>query len=303
MMKMIDKIRPWANRLRTGAILCLSLLPELVADGAEGVNGKSGGGPVAEKQNGDALRRPGKNAQNATYLIAGRSIRLVDGRFELEAAPGSGARIRTDLFGKPVYGDLDDDGDEDAALLLVHSTGGSGSFYYVAASLQETGRYQGTKAVLLGDRVAPQDMRIRNGIIIINYADRKPGEPMTASPSVGRSMYLTVKGGELAAVPPLGEGEDVVDGWVIIGHEVRVFVPCLLKTGLWILGDSPALQKIISAHSKTLKAGKPYRPVFMTLAGRYAKPKTDGFGADYQGAFYASELVRVTPKGACSDGN
>lgn len=82
-----------------------------------------------------------------------------------------------------------------------------------------------------------------------------------------------------------------------------MFVPCLLKTGLWILGDSLALQEIISAHRKTLQAGKPYRPVFMTLTGRYGNPPTDGFGADDQGAFYASQLVRVTPTGACSPAN
>lgn len=149
-----------------------------------------------------SLPQSAKDPLNATYLIEGQEIRLVNGHSELEAAPGASTKIRTDLFGKPIYGDLDDDGDEDTALLLVHNAGGSGTFYYVAASLNQNGQYRGTKAVLLGDRIAPQDVIIRNGVIVVNYADRRPEESMTASPSVGKSMYLMMlKGGDLAALP------------------------------------------------------------------------------------------------------
>ena len=70
---------------------------------------------------------------NATYTIGVREIRLAGGRSELQTTPGSAMRTKTLAFGKPVYGDLDGDGDEDAAVLLAQDPGGSGTFYYIGS--------------------------------------------------------------------------------------------------------------------------------------------------------------------------
>ncbi len=64
----------------------------------------------------------------ATYRIEKREVHLIDGKAEVAAAPGSATTIKTSVFGQPVFGDLDGDGDEDAALFLVHKPGGSGTF-------------------------------------------------------------------------------------------------------------------------------------------------------------------------------
>lgn len=58
-------------------------------------------------------------------------------------------------------------------------------------------------AVFPGDRIAPQNPRISNGVIIADYADRQEGEPMTTSPSVGKSAYLTIRKGVLEEIKPL----------------------------------------------------------------------------------------------------
>jgi hypothetical protein len=60
----------------------------------------------------------------------------------------------------------------------------------VIALLSSGNSYQGTNAVLLGDRIAPQASGFQNGQIIVNYAQRKLGESMTAQPSVGASKYF-----------------------------------------------------------------------------------------------------------------
>ena len=39
---------------------------------------------------------------NATYTIEKREISLIDGRAEIQAAPGSAGKIITSVFGKPV---------------------------------------------------------------------------------------------------------------------------------------------------------------------------------------------------------
>ena len=122
---------------------------------------------------------------------------------------------------------------------------------------------------------------------------------MTASPSVGTSKYLVLEGNVLKETAPFNEGEVVLDGWATIGHEVRSFVPCSMARELWLSGNSPALNEVMVAYRKALPDPMPYTPLFMTLAGRIAKPPADGFGANYKSAFYATQLVQMFPQGNC----
>jgi len=239
---------------------------------------------------------------HASYIVEGQEVRPVAGRGEMKSAPGSATKIKISVFGKPVHGDLDGDGGDDAALLLVQQAGGSGTFYYVAAALNVNGAYRGTNAVFLGDRIAPQHVAIRNGMVVVDYADRRPEEPMSAQPSVGKSKYLTLKDGTLAAVGPLGEAEQVLEGWVTIGHEVRSFRPCMRKTDLWLLGSSTALNEIMAAYREALPGAKPYTPMFMVIAGSYAALPAEGFGVQYEAAFFATQLLRAWPGGNCTGG-
>jgi hypothetical protein len=135
--------------------------------------------------------------RDASYEVNGVTVRLVRGVSDVEAAPGAASRVVTRVFGNEARGDLDGDGVADVAFVLTQTAGGSGTFFYAAAALRTSTGWRGTNAVLLGDRVAPQPTEVRDGIAIMNYADRKPGEPMTARPSVGVSKYLKVAGGRL----------------------------------------------------------------------------------------------------------
>lgn len=135
--------------------------------------------------------------KDASYEVAGQVVTLVNGVSEVEAAPGSAATITTRYFGNEASGDLNGDGASDVGFVLTQSTGGSGTFYYAVAALRTNSGFAGTNAVLLGDRVAPQTTEIRDGVLIVNYVDRNPGEPMTAQPSVGVSKYLHVVDGRL----------------------------------------------------------------------------------------------------------
>jgi hypothetical protein len=133
--------------------------------------------------------------KNATYIIDSTPVTLKNGVAEVEAAPGSASKITTRYFGNELKTDLDGDGREDIVFLLTQNTGGSGTFYYVVSALNTSRGYVGSDAYLLGDRIAPQTTEVSQNpnqkyVIIVNYADRAPGEPMTTSPSVGKSVYL-----------------------------------------------------------------------------------------------------------------
>lgn len=142
--------------------------------------------------------------KNATYHIQGKSVTLKNGLAEEEAAPGSATKIVTKFFGNEVKHDFDKDGREDVAFLLTQDMGGSGTFYYVVIALNKENGYVGSDAAFLGDRIAPQTTEMGKGdIVVVNYADRAPGESFATQPSVGKSMNLlldvnTLQIGEVA---------------------------------------------------------------------------------------------------------
>lgn len=152
--------------------------------------------------------------KNASYLIDGRSVQLVNGVAEEEAAPGSASKIITRYFGNELTTDLDGDGREDVVFLLTQETGGSGTFFYAVAARNTPDGYVGSDGYFLGDRIAPQSTNLsqnpkQKGVVVINYADRLPGEPMTARPSQGKSAYLKLDVGTMqwGIVVPDFEGE------------------------------------------------------------------------------------------------
>jgi hypothetical protein len=138
---------------------------------------------------------------NATYIIDGAAITLVDGKATIDSAPGSAEKTTTQIFGQPTVGDINGDGKNDAAVILIQTTGGSGTFYYAAAALNTGHGTVGTNAIFLGDRIAPQTMNVMDTIVTVNYADRGANEPMSTAPSIGISKYLVLGSSTLYDAP------------------------------------------------------------------------------------------------------
>ncbi len=238
---------------------------------------------------------------DAEYLISGNEVRLADGRAENEITPDSASKEITSVFGEPIYGDVDGDGDDDAGLLLVQDSGGSGAFYYAAIALNVDGKYKGTNAILLGDRIAPQTSEIRNEVFTVNYADRQKDEPMTARPSVGVSKYLILENDKIKDLGVFGEGEMFLEGGLVYGHEARFFKPCQYEQEMWILGTTTVLNQIkLEYEKRIIEAGKyPYTPIFVSLVGKIVPAPDEGFGADYERALDVKLLVRIPEGGKC----
>ena len=136
--------------------------------------------------------------KNATYIIGGEKVTLKDGVSKVSAAPGSASFTTTTYFGNEVKTDFDLDGREDIAFLLTQNTGGSGTFYYLVAALNKENGYVGTEAIFLGDRIAPQTTELKeNNIIVVNFAERKPGESYSEVPSVGKSLWFKLDTAQL----------------------------------------------------------------------------------------------------------
>jgi hypothetical protein len=133
--------------------------------------------------------------KNTEYVIDGERIKLENGTAKTKAAPGSASEIVTRYFGNELKTDLDGDGREDVVFILTQQTGGSGTFFYAVAALNTEGGYVGSDGYFLGDRVAPQSTTPSPNprhkyVVVFNFADRAPSDPMTVEPSVGKSAYL-----------------------------------------------------------------------------------------------------------------
>ncbi|WP_175498349.1 Gmad2 immunoglobulin-like domain-containing protein [Desulfuromusa kysingii] len=169
----------------------------------------------------------------------------------------------------------------------------------MSSALNVGGDYQGTNAVFLGDRIAPQSVEIRSGSIIVLYKDRRADEAMVTMPLISKTKRLSFEAGRLKEIFPADEDNQLEQGWVTIGHEVRSFLPCRKTEQHWLLGDSPALPEIMATYQQALSDFPPYPPLFMMLAGVSAPLPEDGFGNDYETAFRANQLVEADPQGHC----
>ncbi len=117
---------------------------------------------------------------HATYMIEGQPVTLGG---------------NTKYFGNELQTDLDGDGRQDTAFIVTQNNGGSGTFFYAVAALNTKDGYIGSDGYLLGDRIAPQNTTLSQnpkqvGVVVFNYADRAPTEPMSTKPSIGKSVYL-----------------------------------------------------------------------------------------------------------------
>lgn len=138
--------------------------------------------------------------RQAEYLIEGEWLKLGE---ELQ------------YFGNELVTDLNNDGRMDKVFLVTHQPGGSGTFFYAVAALNTEVGYLGSDGYLLGDRIAPQTTEVsqnprHKNVIVVNYADRSLNEPMTASPSIGKSAYLKLDTATMrwGIVVPNFEGEE-----------------------------------------------------------------------------------------------
>lgn len=145
----------------------------------------------------------------ASYRLGPDSVTLVDGIADVPAAPASNSRIRTQILGEPTMADLNRDGIDDAVVILTQQTGGTGTFYYLAAAVATPQGLAGTDGLFLGDRIAIDSVEVIDGRITVRYRTRASDESFAEAPSVERvhDIVLAADRQTLAEVARDFEGE------------------------------------------------------------------------------------------------
>jgi len=139
---------------------------------------------------------------NATYQgIYGEPVTLTDGTYQGEPfVEGGASRPTVTLIPEPVaYGDLDGDGQDDAVVLLAENSGGSGTFVYLAAMVNQNGQPVNVATTLLGDRVQANSITILNNQMVVDMVQAGPDDPMCC-PSQQVIKTYSLQGDQLVEV-------------------------------------------------------------------------------------------------------
>lgn len=118
----------------------------------------------------DLLKNAEYPAQNGTVLA-----KLVDGKYET----GSGTNyLSVSMLEQVAFGDLNSDGSQDAAIILVENYGGTGRFEYLVPVFNNSGSALPSSGLFLGDRVAINSMEIADGRIRLEMLVHGPNDPI-----------------------------------------------------------------------------------------------------------------------------
>ena len=138
-----------------------------------------------------------RNAEYQSEWPADGKAKLTDGSYREKYLPGAATELVVRLSDHHAIGDLNGDGAEDAAVVLVSDPGGSGTFYDLAVLVSQNGSPKHVATEALGDRIVVKSLAIRSGEVAITFLTRKPDEPMSAEPKVEVTKKFKLQGDKL----------------------------------------------------------------------------------------------------------
>ncbi len=217
---------------------------------------------------------PAVDPEQATYLIDGAEITLTDGRSATPFAPGSATTVVTTLL-QQSYGQLDGQGATDAAAILAHDPGGSGTFYYLAV----VGMDNPAPTLLLGDRLIVQHLSAANGQVVVTYLDRALDTPFAAPPTIPVTRSFAAERGALVEI---GAGSCESQNLDQLGSFVFVTAPApgaQLFSGFTVEGCSSTFESTVQWSLRD-RAGAVLNSGF-TMGGGVDGPERFSFTVEY----------------------
>lgn len=109
---------------------------------------------------------------NASYIVDGYIIPFSEGLYEIDHADSYGVTTYK-IIENPVYGDMNGDGIDDAAVIITQKKSEIPDVerYFSALAVEIDEMYYGTNAVLHGNNISLQNQNIENQRLIIKFLD------------------------------------------------------------------------------------------------------------------------------------
>ena len=154
-----------------------------------------------------------KNATYESEFVKAGQARMQDGVYEEQIAPDSASKVTLRLSEHFAFGDANADGLDDAAVVLVASGGGSGTFYTLAIVVNNSGNPIHVYSASLGDRIRVESLEIAEYVITVRMMAHGEGDAMCCptQPEVRRYNFGFGVLRLLERITPAGElTEDVL---------------------------------------------------------------------------------------------
>ncbi len=140
--------------------------------------------------------------KNATYTLPNLgNFQLRNGVYE------NGAKkqrvVLADQAKTIAIGNLTQNGEADAAVLLTAKTGGSNAFVYLAATTNANAKPKQVSSVLLGDRVKVTSVEITSKSIKVDLLTRRPQDPPCCPSKPTTQRYALGKNGLVRLPKPV----------------------------------------------------------------------------------------------------
>ncbi len=182
----------YGTRTAVGVPTCIALLVLASACGQSDESGHSAAPSLSD-------------FENATY----QGFEGVDGPVTLSGGvwtgevlgAGGAARSQITLAGGFYRtGDLDEDEEDEAVVLLHHEMGGSGTFAYLAVLDRHDGAWRSVATELLGDRVQLRHLSIEEGRLLADVVQAGPSDAACCPGDLVSHVWTLLPDGRLNAV-------------------------------------------------------------------------------------------------------
>lgn len=217
-------------------------------------------------------------------------IKLKEGRYVGEPfVPGGASRPTVTLLPEPrARADVDADGNSEWLVVLAESSGGSGTFLYLAVVKEDGRRFRSIATALIGDRVRPQRVSADGAQVRVDLSATDPDE-FSCCPIGLRSLYWQWDDDKLKPVVRLA-------GRLVYGHEAREFETCD-GARYWVTDATGGdLQQSYEAS-----IGTAYQSRFVEIMAIRLPTSDAAFAAPYDEQLRITELLRLETEGpGCS---
>ncbi|MCB0149670.1 MAG: hypothetical protein KDE01_18750, partial [Caldilineaceae bacterium] len=102
---------------------------------------------------------------------------MVDGVYTVEGTPGADDAETVERTGYGAFGDLNDDGAEDAAVVLMGGGGSGDIFHELAIVLAQDEEYVNVATEPLGEDITIENLIIEDGKVIVEFIGFGPDDP------------------------------------------------------------------------------------------------------------------------------
>ena len=181
--------------------------------------------------------------ENLTYFgIYEEPVTLRHGRYEGEPFVPEGAARPRVQFAEPLYviGDLDGDGVNEAAGFLTESSGGSGSYTYLAIVDSDNSQYKNVATQKLGDRVKVRALRLEQGRLELDMVTAAPQEA-ACCPTLKVHKSYRYAGGKLQQISSKEQGhisiQDLAGSWSLTHLAWNEPIPAEVKVDIVFEAD------------------------------------------------------------------